>query len=49
MQQQVGRRMQEQSDLVGQEAMAGEAVSEAGTLQILDPVLRLAAIHVGVS
>ena len=40
--------MQQQAHLVGQEAVAGEAVREAGALQILDPVLRLAPVDIGV-
>ena len=40
--------MQQQAELVGPEAMAAEAVGEAGVLEILDPQLGLAAPHVPV-
>lgn len=46
--QRVGGGMEEQADLVGEDAMTGEPIRETGPLQILDPVLRHAAIDVGV-
>ena len=38
--------MQQQPELIGQEAMTGEPIAETAEFQILDPVLRLAAIGV---
>ncbi len=38
--------MEQQPELVGPEAMSGEAIGEAATFQILDPVLALVAVGV---
>ena len=43
VEQPVGGGMQQQAELVGPEAMAAEAIGEAGVLEVLDPQLRLAA------
>src|SRR5215831_12048074 len=45
IEQPVGGRVQQQTKLVGPEAMAAEAVGKAGALEILDPELRLAPLH----
>src|SRR3712207_8974885 len=37
VEQPVGRRVQEEAELVGHEAVAAEAVGPAGVLEILDP------------
>ena len=38
--------MQQQAELVGPEAVIAEAIGEAGVLEILDPLLGFAAIHI---
>ena len=42
----VGRRVKEETELVGREEVAGEAVGEDGVLEVLDPVLRAAPLVV---
>ena len=46
IEQPVGRRVQQQPELVGAEAMVTEAISKAGDFQILDGVLAIAAGNV---
>ena len=48
VEQPVGGGVQQQAELVGPEAVVAEAVGEAGALEVLDPVLRLAAVDVPV-
>src|SRR5581483_4712857 len=48
VQQPVGRGVEEQAELVGEEAVAAHAVREAGILEVLDPQLRLPAVHIPV-
>jgi hypothetical protein len=43
VQQPVGRPVQQQPHLIGQEAMPGEPIAKTGRFQVFDPVLRLAA------
>ena len=44
----VGGRVEQKAESVGPEAMIAEAVSVEGVLEVLDPVLRLAAVDVPV-
>src|SRR5215212_4133850 len=46
IEQPVGGGVQEQAELVGPEAMATQAVGEAGELEVADPLLGLAAVDV---
>ena len=48
IEQPVGGGVQEQPELVGPEAVAAEAIGEAGVLEILDPQLRFAPIDIPV-
>src|SRR5215212_1543991 len=48
VQQPVGGGMQEQAELVRPEAVVGQAVGGQGVLEVLDEVLRLAAVDVGI-
>jgi hypothetical protein len=46
IQEPVGSGVQQQAELVGPEAMAAEAIGKAGILEVLDPLLGLATLHV---
>src|SRR5215212_1147992 len=48
IEQPVGGGVQEQAEGVGPEAVVAEAVGAEGVLEVLDPVLRLAAVDVPV-
>jgi hypothetical protein len=48
VEQPVGGGMQQEAELIGPEAVAAEAIGEAGVLEVFDPQLRFAPTHVPV-
>jgi hypothetical protein len=46
VEQPAGRPVQQEAELVGPEPVVAQAVGEAGPLEVLDPVLRLAPVGV---